>query len=257
MIQMRSIARLAAMGGLCLLGFAARAEVPANGQAYLDASLAAVESMSKVRNGKATLPRLADPVEGKVLDDVWNEQAILGKRPYVAADIPALLDIVQKQARLMQIYAQFSPDGKPADQARNKVNFQDELTRSHVFKLKAAAAALEAIGNFDANLKAEEKTDARLQGLRQMRFGLLELVSAAALALREPSLTQPNQLLIARAFAENASAIVGGLAQADRQALAGALQAADPVLKTEAKKPISDFVKSAASAPCVGLCKLN
>lgn len=257
MMRMRSIAWLAAAGGLCLLGFAARAGVPANGTAYMDASLAAVETMSQGSGGKPRLPRIADPVEGKVLDDVWNEPSILGKRPYVAADIPALLDIIQKQARLLQIYTQFSPDRRPPDTARNMVEFQDELSRSHVFKLKAAAAALEAIADFDANLTAEDKTEARLQGLRQMRLGLVEILGGAVIALREPSLKQPNQLLLARAFGENATAIVAGLAPADRQMLARALQAAEPVLKTEAKKPVSDFVKAAASAPCMGLCRLN
>src|SRR6478736_4644634 len=90
MTRFGSIARLAALGGACLLGFAARAEVPQNGSAYMDAAFASVETMIKASEGRPTLPRLADPVEGKVLADVWDEPAILGKKPYTGADIPAL-----------------------------------------------------------------------------------------------------------------------------------------------------------------------
>lgn len=257
MTTMRSIARLAAMGGLCLLGLAVRAEVPANGPAYMDASVASVETLIKASQDKPALPRLADPVDGKVLDDVWNEPAILGKAPYTGADIPALLGIVQKQARILQIYTQFSPDRKPPDLAGNASTYQDELTRSHVFTLKAIAAALQAMTDFDAHLRPEDRTEARLQGLRQMRAGLLEIATGAARALGGPALKPQNQLLIARAFADNTASIVGGLAPANRQALAAALQAADPVLKGDAKKPVADFVKAATANPCEGLCRLN
>ncbi|MFJ5370730.1 hypothetical protein ACIPIA_16075, partial [Bosea sp. CER48] len=92
--------RLAALGGLCLLGFAARAEVPENGAAYADAAVASVESAARATPGKQTLPRLSDPVDSRILTDIWNEAAILGKGPYRAADIPALINIVQKQVRI-------------------------------------------------------------------------------------------------------------------------------------------------------------
>lgn len=256
MTTMRSIARLAAMGGLCLLGLAVQAQVPANGPAYIEASVASVETLINASQGKA-LPRLADPVEGKVLDDVWNETAILGKGPYTGADIPALLGIVQKQARVLQIYSQFSPDGKQPDLARNAATYQDELTRSHAFTLKAIAAAFQAMTDFDAQLKPEDRTEARLQGLKQMRAGLLEIATGAAKALSGPAMKPQNQLLIARAFADNTASIVGGLAPANRQALATGLQAADAALKGDAKKPVADFVKATTATACEGLCRLN
>lgn len=257
MTTMRSIARLAAMGGLCLLGLAVQAQVPANGPAYIEASVASVETLIKANPDKLALPRLADPVEGKVLDDVWNETAILGKGPYTGADIPALLGIVQKQARILQIYSQFSPDGQQPDLARNASTYQDELTRSHVFTLKAIAAAFQAMTDFDAQLKPEDRTEARLQGLKQMRAGLLEIATGAARALAGPALKPQNQLLIARAFADNTASIVGGLAPANRQALGAVLQAADPALRGDAKKPVADFVKATTATACEGLCRLN
>lgn len=254
---MRSIARLAAIGGFCLLGLAARAEVPPNGSAYMDAAFAAVETMIKASEGKPRLPRLADPVEGKVLEDVWDVPAILGKKPYTGADIPALLNIVQKQTRILQAYTLFSVDRKPPDTARNVVEFQDELTRTHVFLLKAVGASLQAINNFGAHLQADEKTDARFKGIRQMRLGLLEIVAGGSLALRNQGLTPANQLLLARGLAENAADIAAGIAPADRQAIIASLQAVQQALKPDAKKAIGEFIQTVSAAPCDGLCRLN
>ncbi|CAH1652340.1 conserved hypothetical protein [Hyphomicrobiales bacterium] len=259
MTSVGSIARLAVLGGFCLLGFAARAELPANGPAYMDAALGSVESMVRATPGKPTLPRLGDPVDGKILADVWNEDAILGKAPYKAGDIPGLIDIVQKQVRLLQLYSLYAPgQGKQApDTARNATEFQDELSRSHVFLLKTVAAALQAMNDFGAHLSQDEKTDARFQGLRQMRLGLQEIVASAVVALRNPALREPNQLLIARGLAENAAAIAAGSPAADRTTLVSAADAARAALKPAAQKALADFKATMTAAPCVGLCKLD
>lgn len=257
MMMRRSIARIAAIGGVCLLGFAARAEVPPNGSAYIDASVDALDSMIKVERGKGGLPRLADPVDGKVLEDVWNEAAILGKGPYTAADVPGLLNIVQKQTRVLQAYELYSPDpGKAPDSARNTVEYQDEIVRSRAFLLKAIAASVEAVNDFDAHLKKEERTEERIQGLRKMRLGLLEIVSGAVLLLRNPALREPNQTLLANALAESAASVVAGIAPPDRKALVTALHAARPVLKPAAEKAVSTFVAAAGKPGCEGLCRL-
>lgn len=259
MIRIRSIARIAAISGLCLLAPAARAEVPANGQAYLDAAYASVESLLKLYDGKGALPRLSDPVDGKVVADIWNMPAILGNAPYGADDLPALLDIVQKQTRILQVYALFSPDPgrKQPDQAANAVEFQDELTRARAFLLKAAGGALSAINDFSFRLKDDDKTEERARGLRQMRLGLQEIVVGSALALRAPGLRDANRLLIAQAFAENAAGIAAALAPPDRNALVGALQAVSPSLQPEAQKAVSQFATAVAAAPCEGFCLVN
>ena len=259
MIRIRSIARVAAISGLCLLGSVARAEVPANGKVYLDAAFASVESLFKLYEGKPTPPRLSDPVDGKVLADVWNVPAILGKPPYGAPDLPTLLEIVQKQARILQAYALFSPQPsrKEPDQAANAVQFQDELTQARVFLLQAAGGVLSAINDFSARLKDEDKTEARAKGLREMRVGLQEIVVGSALALRAPELRDANRQLIAQAFADNAAGIASALAPPDRNALVSALQQVRPSLKPEAQKAISDFATAVAAAPCEGFCLVN
>lgn len=259
MISVGSIARLAVLGGFCLLGFAARAELPANGPAYMDAALASVESMVRAASGKQALPRLGDPVDGKILMDVWNEDAILGKAPYKTADIPGLINIVQKQVRLVQLYSLYGAEqGKQApDTARNATEFQDELSHAHAFLLKTAGAALQAINDFGAHLSQDEKTDARFQGLRQMRLGLQEIIASAVLALRNPALREPNQVMIARGLAENAAAIAAGTPPADRTALISAADSVRASLKPAAQKALADFKATMTGATCEGLCKLD
>ena len=259
MIRIRSIARAAALGALCLLAPAARAEVPANGKAYMDAAYASVESLFKLYDGKPNLPRLSDPVDGKVLADVWNIPAILGKPPYGADDMQTLVDFVKKQTGVLQVYALFSPQPgrKAPDQAANAVEFQDELTRTRAFLLQAAGGVLSAINDFAARLKDEDKTEARGRGLREMRLGLQEIVVGSALALRSPDLRDSNRLLIAQAFAENATGIASALAPPDRSALVSALQAIRPSLKPEAQKAVSEFATAVTAAPCEGFCLVN
>lgn len=259
MIRIRSIARIAAISGVCLLAVAARAEMPAKGKAYHDAAFASVESLLRLYNGKPTPPRLSDPVDGKVMADVWNAPAILGKSPYPAENLSALLDIIEKQARVLQAYALFSPQPgrKPPDQAANAVEFQDELTRGRVFLLKAVGGASSALNDFASNLKEADKTEARVKGLRQMRLGLQEIVVGSALALRGTGLRDANRLLIAQAFAENAAGIAASLTPPDRNALVSALQAVSPSLKPDAQKAISDFAATIAATPCEGFCTVN
>lgn len=259
MIRIRSIARVAALGGLCLLAPAARAEVPANGKAYLDAAYASVESLFKLYDGKPSLPRLSDPVDGKVLADVWNVSAILGTPPYGAGDMETLLDFVKKQTSILQAYALFSPQPgrKAPDQAANAVEFQDELTRTRVFLLQAAGGALSAINDFAVKLNDQDKTEERARGLREMRLGLLEIVVGSALALRSPELRDANRLLITQAFAANAAGIASALAPPDRSALVSALQTVRPTLKPEAQKAISDFATAVTAAPCETFCLVN
>lgn len=259
MIRIRSIVRAAALGGLCLLAPAARAELPANGKAYLDAAFESVESLFKLYDGRPTPPRLSDPVDGKVLVDIWNVPAILGKPPYGAADLPTLLEIVQKQTRILQAYALFSPQPgrKEPDQAANAVQFQDELSRTRAVLLQAAGGALSAMNDFSTRLNKQDQTEERARGLREMRVGLQEIVVGSALALRAPELRDANRQLIAQAFADNAAGIASALAPPDRNALVSALQQVRPSLKPEAQKAISDFATAVAAAPCEGFCLVN
>lgn len=253
-----SAVRIALLGGLCLFTAAARAEVPANGLAYADAAVEAVESLMRIER-KSGMPRLADKVDGKVLEDVWNEGAILGAPPYDANDIQPLLQIVQKEARILQAYTLYTPSPgrtKP-DLAANAAEFQDEISRSQAFLIKAVGASLEAIGDFVAQLPPEARTEARIQGVRQMRLGLQEIVNGLSLGLRSPALREANQLLLARALAEASPRLIAGLSAADRNALAATLKAAQPGLKPAAQKPVADVIAAAGSAACEGLCALQ
>lgn len=102
---------------------------------------------------------------------------------------------MQKQTRILQAYTLYSPDpGKtPPNTAKNTVEYQDEITRTRAFLLKTTAASVQAASDFEARLTKEEKTDSRIQGLRQMRVGLFEIISGVALDLRNPASASPTR----------------------------------------------------------------
>ncbi|WNJ88774.1 hypothetical protein [Bosea sp. 685] len=239
-------------------GWKAWAEVPASGPAQLNAAFSAMDALTRQRRASGTLPRWSDPADAKVLAALWNAPAILGRPPYASNDIPLLLDILGKETQIMKTYALFSAD--PAlqpDTARNAMLFQDEITRSHVFLIKVIAAAMPAVADFITRLKPDEMNDARRQGLRTMRLGLLEIVSSATLALRSPGLTPENQLVLANGLAENAVALAKGTTRGDRLALVATVQSALTALSPAAQAPLKDVVAALSVKSCEGLCGLE
>jgi hypothetical protein len=239
-------------------GWKAWAEVPASGPAQLNAAFSAMDALTRQRRASGTLPRWSDPADAKVLAALWDAPAILGRPPYASNDIPLLLGILEKETQVLKTYALFSADpAQQPDTARNAMLFQDELTRSHVFLVRIVATAMPALADFIARLKPDEMNDARRQGLRTMRLGLLELVSSAALALRSPGLTPQNQLLLANGLAENAVALAKGTTRGDRAALVATVQSALPTLSPAVQAPLKDFVTALSVDSCEGLCGLE
>ncbi|AOO84457.1 hypothetical protein BHK69_13870 [Bosea vaviloviae] len=239
-------------------GWKALAEVPASGPAQLNAAFSAMDALTRQRRASGTLPRWSDPADAKVLAALWNAPAILGRPPYASNDIPLLLDILGKETQVMKTYALFSADpARQPDTARNAMIFQDEITRSHAFLIKVIAAAMPAVADFITRLKPEEMNDARRQGLRTMRLGLLEIVNAATLALRSPGLTPENQLVLVNGLAENAAALAKGTTRGDRLALVATVQSALPALAPTAQAPLKDFVAALSLNSCEGLCGLE
>jgi len=93
-------ARMFAAATLLLAPLAApRAEGPPGGVAHNDAALAALNALAEQTHQHGALPQLSDAKGRAVLDDLWNADATLGKPPYAAADLPKLLNILQKKTQ--------------------------------------------------------------------------------------------------------------------------------------------------------------
>ena len=144
-----------ALVAILLLAGAARAEVPADGTAKLEA--AASDFRALVAGKKpGELPRFADDTDRKMLTAFWDADAIVGSPPYSARDIPALLEILGGLADLLRTYVFHAEPGKQADTISNEALYQDELVRTLAVLIRVNAAQMEAAADFFGDLPAED-----------------------------------------------------------------------------------------------------
>jgi hypothetical protein len=235
-----------------------RAEVPVSGRETLEKAYRALDDRVSERRTEGKMPRLSDPADARLLEAFWNLDAILGRHPYMAKDVPALLDIIERQKKILKSYLYFNPDTATSpNTARNGFVFQDEVVRGSVFLMRVVAAAFEAIGDFTANLKPEQLTDIRRDGLKKMRTGLLEMLDGAAQMMRSPDLSLMNRESIAAAFAKSAAPLAAGLTVADRAVLVALARSAMNSVGPEGQKALNAFMATMSEITCKGLCRIE
>ncbi|MGL4287473.1 MAG: hypothetical protein ACRCVA_14090 [Phreatobacter sp.] len=236
----------------------ASAEVPANATTHLNAAYSALDGLIRRARPNGTLPRWSEPESAKVLEQLWDAAAILGRPPYASKDTPLLLGILQKQVQVLKTYTLFPPGpGMAPDTVRNSAVFQDEIARAQVFVIKTIAAALPAMNDSVGQLGPLGMTDMRRQGLRRTRQGLQELITGAVLSLRNPALRPANQGLLAESLRDNAAVLASATPRSDRAALVASIQLALPTLAPAARAPMQSVASTLSSAPCDRLCALE
>ena len=243
---------------LLLAGHGARAEMPPNGVAANDANIAAFDALARGEQARGTLPRWSNAADQPALAALWNHSASLGRPPYHAADIPPLLDVLNKQLRVFKFYVQFAAaSGTAPDPDANAILFQDEIARSGAFMATISAALMTAFGDFWDHLPEQERTEIRKQGLRQARHGQVQLVSGMALILGSPDLRPDNAAILADSLGRNGAALAGALTPSDRAALVAAVQRAGAGLASAAQAQVTDFVAAMSNPACKGLCTVE
>lgn len=246
------------MCALLLPGAAAKAGAPPDAVARNDAALAAVDARARQARAQGTMPRLSNPVDRPALEALWDQGTILGKPPYRAADVPILSDISRKQTQVFNAYFQFTPSiGKPPDSDANAALFQDEFARSGAFLFGVSGALLQAFDDFWDNLPEVERTTVRRQGLRQVRSGLVLMVTGASEMLRSPGLRPGNAAVLADGMAASAALLAGGLTPKDRAALAAAVQPAMAGVAPGVRAKLEPFVAAMQIGDCKGLCAVE
>ena len=238
--------------GLCLLAGAAPAEVSQQGGQQLDAAYSALASLIQQKQAKGEVPRLSDPADAKVLEAWFDSVQRLGRPPYIAKDVPALIQALERQQAVMVPYLQLA-----ASTPGNDVALQSEIIRSMAGLFTLFGAALPALDDFIGKLKPEEINNSRRQGLRQMRLGLKQMVSGAAQTLRTPGITPDNLMKLTESLSQNAPAIAKASTKADRAVMLALMQAALRVLSVNAQATMKDFVAAMSGTACEGLCKLE
>jgi len=240
---------------LCAYPISLRAEMPATSQQHLNESFQRIDELARIRRASGSLPRSSNAEDSRALEAFWDKDAILGNGPYRSADIPALLDILQKESAVFKTYLLFSPDQSKLPQTdENTAVFQDELSRSLAFTLGVSAAALDALTDFVAQMRPGEFNDTRKQGLQQTRLGIQQFVDGAVLMIRSPALRSENRSILANALQKNAATLAATMPAAERQALAAM---AMTVTAPETREALGAFVAAMQTKDCTGLCAIE
>lgn len=236
----------------------ARAVVPVGSTEHMTGALQGFISRLEEAKQANLLPQLSNSKDAPVLEALWDIPAIIGSAPYHATDLPILMDIIQQQAQIIQIYIVYTPDqSKKPDIAKNSIAFQDEISRASVAMLSFSAAALQAADEFASNLKQDGSDKARIEGLVKLRAGLQQVINTTALMLRNPDLKKANQEQLATALAAVAPAIVNEITLQDRKVLSAILEEIRPRLSQTAQQSISNFITTMSASSCAGLCALK
>ncbi len=238
---------------LFMAGASASAEVPQSGIAEIAAAFAELNQLALERRASQTLPALSNPKDAPVLKRFWDAAAILGAPPYRAGDVEPLLAIFDKQQQVFKSYALFAVDPGNA----NPKAFEDESAQSIAFLLRTHAAILPAIADYFAQLKKEEITDARRQGVRRAQSEMISLIASVAIAMRDGNVTPGNEDALAEALAQSAPEMARGIRFADRERLAATLKTARPHVTPVAAERIDRFIAAMAVKACEGLCAID
>ncbi len=256
---MTSVTRILAAATLLLAPMASpRAEVPSNGVAHNDAALAALNALAEQTRQQGTLPRLSDDKGRAVLEDLWNANATLGQPPYTAADVPKLINILQKQSQAFNAYVNFTPAiGAAPDANKNSATYQDELSHGGAFLMDNAAAVLTAMTDFWRPLPEHDRTTARRQGIHQVQQGFSQMIIGAAQMVRDPAMRQENRTMLTRAIEEYGPTIAASLRPEDRTGIAGAVRQAIASVPPDDQARLQVFLTALSAPGCEGLCTVE
>lgn len=256
---MTPVTRILAAATLLLAPMASpRAEVPPNGVAHNDAALAALNVLAEQTRQNGTLPRLSDDNGRAVLEDLWNAGASLGQPPYPAADVPKLIDILQKQSQAFNAYVNFTPAiGTAPDPNKNAATYQDELAHAGAFLMDNVAATLSAMTDFWRTLPEHDRTTARRQGVLQAQQGFSQMITGAALMIRDPAMRQENRTTLTQAIEEYGPTIAASLRPEDRTGIAGAVRPAIEAVPPEDQARLQVFLTALSAPGCEGLCTVQ
>lgn len=254
---MRQICAAAALVLAMLAGpEPAGADIPAGSVAQVDAAYAAFEARAKEARAHGGMPRWSIPEDRDVLARLLDP-ALLGAPPYGEKDLVAMNAIATKARAVYGEYLAFARNAPTQQEVEeNALASQDELLRLDAFFIRLEAVELTALADFVTHLKPEQLTEARLDGLRQMRLGVLQMIGGA-LMMGQANVRPENRELILDALADNAEPIAAGIPIATRVQLAEAVRNVFASMPPADQPRVQTVLKAMAGTQCSGLCPLG
>lgn len=234
----------------------AGADIPAGSVARADAAYAAFEARAREAQAHGGMPRWSIPEDREVLARLLDP-ALLGTPPYGEKDLAAMDAIATKARAVYGDYLGFARKASTQQEVdENALASQDELLRLDAFFIRLEAVEMTALADLVAHLKPEQLTEVRLNGLRQMRLGILQLIGGA-LMMGQANVRPENRELILEALADNAEPIAAGIPVATRVQIADAVRAVFASMPPADQPRVQTVLKAMAGTQCSGLCALG
>lgn len=246
---------LVALPASILLGFsAAYAEVSAENRNEADASFEAFAELAMQLSNEP--PRWNNPSHADILARFWNTPATIGETPYTEEDAEFLIERFSHANMVLKSYVFFTADSeKQPDILENNLKFQDEISRLTAYNFDLMAAQFEAMTDFAAKLPANEMNEARLDGMRMMQIGGVQMANGILYAARDPELRSENRSIILQALADNADIFAATMSPSRKKDIMVTLNPVLPVLSGSDLENVKYFNAALEHGECNILCE--
>ncbi len=216
-----------------------------------------------------TLPDMKDEKVAAVLSVLTDSQRFLMPLAVPFDNVDELTEFCDHARRIYVLYVfagtkigdtpndgQDAKDDRIAKQiTENTVKYQDALAKLYPFVLRCMVGLVPITTKFVLNLKPEEMTVVRLQGLQQARKGYAQMYVGTLQMLGTPGLKESVRARFAHGLADIAPTSASTLTLAFRQQLLTFVRNHQAVFDGNLRADFDTIVQALEDTHCEGLCK--
>lgn len=229
------------------------------------------EALSAKTADEHRMPRLSDPGAREILGTLADHTRFLDAYNFGSADLSQLMNMCNQANKVVVSYMLFDlashVDKTMTDPqkvapivmqlgSRNMIEYQSEMTPVMAFNQRCMARQIPLTVDFVRTLRPEDLTEIRLQGLQQLRNGLLNTYLGMAHGISETPISLENRRIMFSTLAEVTPVLAQALDLARRKAALNywVSQAANmpPGVETEYKQ----IVDALGATTCDDFCQL-
>lgn len=138
----------------------------------------------------------------------------------------------------------------------NLTEHQDEMAISLRFSAACMARLVKPAADFWAALPNDQRTPVRLQGLRQIRDGMMGAYMGMVISQGDPGIRESNRLLLIDALLDYNAQLGQGLSPDGRRQVLDTITATIPASSPAARTRLTRLQTELTALPCLELCPL-
>jgi hypothetical protein len=249
---------------------------PAQAESAIERYLAAEKTFDALKieaNAKGQMPRISDPRTALVLAVLADKSETFGTSAFPTG--PAILEnsicgISNKVAAEYRLAGlnemiqskKMNPDGDKKLYAaqlaelevKNLIAYQDEVLPLISFGVHCMAGVIPTLTSFFTSLPSEELTEARLQGLSQMRLGIKDMIVGSIVGLGDTGIRDTHRVAGFDGLKRDLPQFVPVLTIANREDVIKTITALKVNVTAQQQKDIAAMLEALGSKTCEGLC---